>query len=203
MSETHHLSSRQFILDGNWEYSGVLVDYLGIGEIVGDSGIVLIKSSTILSDLTQFIRGNIILMGVVAAFSAMTLLQKSLSHHPAIHLTAWMFGIGFVGCFSLLLLDSVMGNMITCCSLDRVVLQVYVSFTTSPLFRFGVVYSSVFVGGAYFTIGSLFAATQPPVTALLEWAFVGNENEFGCVKLGGMACVCLGIYSFAWIKKVP
>ena len=215
MSETHPIFQvGSLLLTVIGSILVLLADYLGIGREIGsESGIVLVKGSTILSGHTQFICGNIILMGVVAAFSAMTLLQKSLSHHPAIHLTAWMFGTGFMGCFALLLLDSVMANMITGCSLDRAVLQVYVAFTTSSLFRFGVLYSSVFVGGACFTIGSyasshlessvitLFAATQPPVTAVLEWVFVGNE--FGWVKLGGMACVCLGIYSFTWIKKAP
>ena len=189
----------------------LLVDYSGIGRTNGDSDRTEVYDSNIVSDHTQFIRGNIILIGVVAAFSTMTLLQKSLSHHPSIHLTAWMFGIGFLGCFAVLLLDGLMGNMTTGCSLSQAVFQLYVALTTSPTFRFGVLYSALFVGGACFTIGSyasshlessvitLFAATQPPVTAVLEWAWEGNG--FGWMKIGGMTCVCFGIYSFTWIKR--
>lgn len=55
--------------------------------------------------------------------------------------------------------------------------QVYVALTTCPIFRLCVLYSALFVHGACFTIGSyasshldssvitLFAATQPPITA--------------------------------------
>ena len=72
----------------------LLVDYSGVGRMVGGDGDVVGYGSSF-NGHTQFLRGNIILMGVVTAFSAVTLFQKSLSHYPSIHLTAWMFGIGF------------------------------------------------------------------------------------------------------------
>jgi drug/metabolite transporter (DMT)-like permease len=214
LSESHPISQiGSLLLTVIGSIVVLLVDYSGIGRtMIGDGDRTKVNGSNTVIDHTQFIRGNIILMGVVAAFSTMTLLQKSLSHHPSIHLTAWMFGIGFLGCFAVLLLDGLMGNMTTGCSLSQAVFQLYVALTTSPTFRFGVLYSALFVGGACFTIGSyasshlessvitLFAATQPPVTAVLEWAWEGNG--FGWMKICGMACVCFGIYSFTWIKRV-
>ena len=178
----------------------LLVDYSGVGwMVVGDEDVVVFGSS--ISGHTQFLRGNIILMGVVTATSSLTLLQKSLSHYPSIHLTAWMFGIGFLGCLALLLLDGMMGGTITGCSLRQAVLQLHVALTTSSTFQFGVIYSALFVNGACFTIGSyasshldssvitLFAATQPPVTAVLEWFWEGRE--LGWMKLAGRQAFAL------------
>ena len=84
--------------------------------------------------------------------------------------------------------------------------------TTSPTFRYGILYSAFFVGGACFSIASyasshlessvitLFAATQPPITAVLEWIWEGKE--LGWKKIGGMACVGLGMHLFTHIKKL-
>ena len=68
------------------------------------------------------------------------------------------------------------------------------------------------MGGACFSIGSyasshlessvitLFAATQPPITAVLEWIWEGKG--LGWKKLGGMACVGLGMHFFTYIKRL-
>lgn len=194
----------------------LLVDYLGGGHGIPKGSIHhdAIKSNggEVNNDHIQFIRGNMVLMGVVAAYSATALLQKRLNHYPPIQLTAWMFGIAHVGCLCLLLLDSILGSRITGCSLGQALLQLYTAVTTSPTFRYGLLYSAFFVGGACFSIGSyasshlessvitLFAATQPPITAVLEWIWGGKE--LGWKKIGGMACVGLGMWFFTYIKKI-
>jgi drug/metabolite transporter (DMT)-like permease len=161
----------------------------------------------------QFIQGNIVLSGVVAAYSATALLQKQLTHYPPITLTSWMFGIGFLGCFGLLLLDSVLlGGTLTGCTLGQAVSQLHLALTTSPTFQYGLLYSALFVGGACFAIASyasahlessvitLFAACQPPMTAFLEWIWEGKG--FGWKKVFGMCCVCCGMCGFTYIKRL-
>mmetsp|Transcript_42601 Transcript_42601/g.89401 ORF Transcript_42601/g.89401 Transcript_42601/m.89401 type:complete len:539 (-) Transcript_42601:100-1716(-) len=192
----------------------LLVDYLGGGHGIeanddakgGKSGNGAVDSHV------QFIQGNMVLMGVVAAYSATALLQKSLSRYPPIQLTGWMFGIGHLGCLALLLLDSVLGSRITGCTLGQAIAQIYIALTTSPTFRFGLVYSAFFVGGICFSSASyasahlessvvtLFAATQPPITAVLEWIWEGKG--LGWKKLLGMACVGIGMWLFTKIKRL-
>lgn len=167
------------------------------------------------SDNTQFIQGNMVLMGVVAAYSATALLQKQLKHYPPMTLTGWMFSVGFIGCFCALLLDSVfeaVGISITGCTMTQAVHQIYRALSTSPTFRYGLLYACFFVGGMCFSIGSyasshlessvitLFAASQPPITAVLEYIWEGKG--LGWMKLGGMACVGVGMYCFTYIKRV-
>jgi drug/metabolite transporter (DMT)-like permease len=160
----------------------------------------------------QFIQGNMVLSGVVAAYSATALLQKQLTHYPPITLTSWMFGIGFIGCFGSLLLDSVLlGGTLTGCTLGQAVSQLHLALTTSPTFQYGLLYSAFFVGGACFAIASyasahlessvitLFAACQPPMTAVLEWIWEGKG--FGWKKVLGMCCVCCGMCGFTYIKR--
>ena len=190
-------------------------------------------------DHMQFIQGNMVLSGVVAAYSATALLQKQLTHYPPITLTGWMFGIGFIGCFGSLLLDSVLlGGTLTGCTLGQALSQLHLALTTSPTFRFGVFYSAYLVGGACFaskclcssftfvcvnclvsnnkqmemTVASyasshlessvitLFAACQPPMTAVLEWIWEGKG--FGWKKVLGMCCVCCGMCGFTYIKRI-
>ena len=160
----------------------------------------------------QFIRGNLVLLGVVAAYSATALLQKQLTHRPPIQLTSWMFGCGFTGCLCLLTVDSFLGGRITGCSVVQALSQLYVALTTSPTFRYGLLYSALFVGGACFAIGSyasshldssvitLFAATQPPITAVLEWIWEGKG--LGGMKLFGFTLVVTGMYFFTYIKQI-
>ena len=160
----------------------------------------------------QFIRGNLVLLGVVAAYSATALLQKQLTHRPPIQLTSWMFGCGFTGCLCLLTVDSFLGGRITGCSIVQALSQLYVALTTSPTFRYGLLYSALIVGGACFSIGSyasshldssvitLFAATQPPITAVLEWIWEGKG--LGGMKLFGFTLVVTGMYFFTHIKQI-
>jgi len=192
----------------------LLVDYLGGGHgIKGDDAAKDVKSSNgDAKDHLQFVQGNMVLMGVVAAYSATALLQKRLNHYPPIQLTGWMFGIGFLGCLTLLLLDSILGSRITGCTLGQALFQLYIALTTSPTFRYGLLYSAFFVGGVCFSIASyasshlessvitLFAATQPPITAVLEWIWEGKG--LGWKKLGGMGCVGIGMWYFTYIKRL-
>jgi len=192
----------------------LLVDYLGGGHGMkgSDNGAKEINSNSEVDAHLQFIRGNMVLIGVVVAYSATALLQKRLNHYPPIQLTAWMFGIGHLGCLALLLLDSILGSRITGCSLGQALLQLHLAVTTSPTFRYGLLYSALLVGGACFSIGSyasshlessvitLFAATQPPITAVLEWIWEGKG--LGWKKIGGMACVGLGMWLFTYIKRI-
>ena len=195
----------------------LLVDYMGGGHgpPVSAHEARELKSSSKggVNEHMQFIQGNMVLMGVVAAYSATALLQKRLNHYPPIQLTAWMFGIAHVGCFTLLLVDGLLlGSKITGCSLGQALLQLHTALSTSPTFRYGLLYSAFFVGGACFSIGSyasshlessvitLFAATQPPITAVLEWIWEGKG--LGWKKLGGMACVGLGMHFFTYIKRL-
>ena len=164
-------------------------------------------------DHMQFIQGNMVLSGIVAAYSATALLQKQLNHYPPITLTGWMFGIGCIGCFGALLLDSILlGGTLTGCTLGQALSQLYLALTTSPTFRYGLLYSAYFVGGACFAIASyasshlessvitLFAACQPPMTAGLEWIWEGKG--FGWKKVVGMCFVCCGMCGFTYIKRV-
>ena len=164
-------------------------------------------------DHIQFIQGNMVLSGVVAAYSATALLQKQLTHYPPITLTGWMFSIGFLGCFGSLLLDSILlGGTLTGCTLGEALSQLYLALTTSPTFRYGLLYSAYFVGGACFAIASyasshlessvitLFAACQPPMTAVLEWIWEGKG--FGWKKVVGMLLVCCGMCCFTYIKRL-
>jgi drug/metabolite transporter (DMT)-like permease len=164
----------------------------------------------------QFIQGNIVLMGVIGAYTATSLLQKQLTHYPSITLTAWMFMSGFAYCCCLLVVDSalysVRGTNITGCTLGQAIYQLSIAFKTSPTFRYGLVYASLFVGGACFTIMNyasshleassitLFAATQPPITAVLE--FIWEGKELGFKKICGMICVGIGMLCFTRIKKL-
>ena len=160
----------------------------------------------------QIIQGNMLLSGVVASYSATSLLQKQLTRHPPITLTGWMFCIGFICCFCLLLLDSfLVGGTLTGCTLGQAVKQL-LALTTSATFQYGLLYSALFVGGACFSIGSyasahlessvitLFAACQPPMTAVLEWIWEGMG--FGWKKGFGMCCVCCGLFGFTYIKRL-
>ncbi|KAL7467919.1 hypothetical protein ACHAXS_008153 [Conticribra weissflogii] len=163
----------------------------------------------------EFLQGNMVLMGVVAAYSAMALLQKRLNHYPPMTLTGWMFGFGFVGCISSVLLDSLLVNIginITGCTLHQCIRQIYRALTTSPTFRYGLLYACFFVGGICFSIASyaashlessvitLFAACQPPMTAVLEWIWEGKG--LGWKKIFGMLCVGMGMWCFTYIKQV-
>mmetsp|Transcript_18762 Transcript_18762/g.39326 ORF Transcript_18762/g.39326 Transcript_18762/m.39326 type:complete len:221 (+) Transcript_18762:1-663(+) len=151
-------------------------------------------------------------MGVVAAYSSTTLLQKRLNHYPPLQLTGWMFGIGFTGCFTLLLLGSIPGSRITGCTLGEALGQLYTALTTSRTFRYGILYSAIFVSGVTMSINSyasshlessvitLFSATQPPITAVLEWVWEGKG--LGWKKLCGMGCVGIGMWCFTYIKRV-
>jgi uncharacterized membrane protein YeaQ/YmgE (transglycosylase-associated protein family) len=89
----------------------------------------------------QFIRGNIVLMGITGAYSATSLLQKQLTHYPPISLTAWMFLSGFACCCCLLVVDSalysVKGTNITGCTFGQAISQLSMAFKTSPTFRYG------------------------------------------------------------------
>ena len=191
----------------------LLVDYLGGGHgMPKRAGDDVIEINSASSSHIQFIRGNMVLSGLVASYSATALLQKRLNHYRPIQLTSWMFGIGFIGCFMVLLLDSVLGGILTGCTLEKALVQLYAAVTTSPTFRYGILYSAFFVGGACFSIASyasshlessvitLFAATQPPITAVLEWIWEGKG--LGWKKIGGMACVGLGMHLFTHIKKL-
>ncbi|KAL7544093.1 hypothetical protein ACHAXR_013543 [Thalassiosira sp. AJA248-18] len=198
----------------------LLVDYLGGGHGIkgvndGDGATTQddIKISNAgVNEHMQFIRGNMVLMGLVVAYSATALLQKRLNRYPPIQLTAWMFGIGFIGCLTVLILDSIFGSRISGCTLGEALIQLYAALTTSPTFRYGLLYSAFFVGGASFSIVSyasshlessvitLFAAMQPPITAVLEWIWEGKE--LGWKKIGGMCCVGLGMWGFTYIKRV-
>ena len=164
-------------------------------------------------DHMQFIQGNMVLSGLVAAYSATALLQKQLNHYPPITLTGWMFGIGFIGSFGSLLLDSVLlGGTLTGCTLGQAVSQLHLALTTSPTFQYGLLYSAFFVGGGCFAIASyaschlessvitLFAACQPPMTAVMEWIWEGKG--FGWKKVIGMCCVCGGMCGFTYIKRL-
>ena len=163
----------------------------------------------------EFLQGNMVLMGVVASYSAMALLQKRLNHHPPMTLTGWMFGIGFLGCICLVLLDSLLimiGINISGCTLRQCLEQIYRALSTSPTFRYGLLYSCFFVGAVCFSIASyaashlessvitLFAACQPPMTAVLEWIWEGKG--LGWKKIGGMVCVGVGMWIFTYIKRV-
>ena len=164
-------------------------------------------------DHMQFIQGNIVLSGIVAAYSATALLQKQLNHYPPITLTGWMFGIGCSVCFVSLFLDSILfGGTLTGCTLGQALSQLHLALKTSPTFRYGLFYSAYFVGGACFAIASyasshlessvitLFAACQPPMTAVLEWIWEGKG--FGWKKVLGMCCVCCGMCGFTYIKRI-
>ena len=161
----------------------------------------------------EFIQGNMVLSGVVAAYSATALLQKQLTHYPPMTLTGWMFAIGCIGCFVSLLLDSLLlGGTLTGSTLGQALSQLHLALTTSPTFRYGLFYSAYFVGGACFAIASyasshlessvitLFAACQPPMTAVLEWIWEGKG--FGWKKVLGMCCVCCGMCGFTYIKRI-
>lgn len=195
----------------------VVVDYSSGGHGLKREETARESSTGWIASHLQFIQGNIVFIGLVAAYSATALLQRRLANHPPIHLTGWMFGIGFLGCFSLLLLESIlesagMGGRIVGCNLGQALLQIYTALTTSPTFRYGILYSSVFVGGACFSIASyasshlessvitLFAAAQPPITAVLEWVWEGKE--LGWKKIAGMACVGTGMCFFTYIKNL-
>ncbi|KAL7520200.1 hypothetical protein ACHAWX_004942 [Stephanocyclus meneghinianus] len=163
----------------------------------------------------KFMQGNILLVGVVAAYSAMALLQKQLNHYPPITLTGWMFASGFVGCCCLLVVDYVLqdikGVSITGCTIQQAIIQISIAFRSSPTFRYGFMYACFFVSGTCFSISSyasshlessvitLFAACQPPITAVLEWIWEGKE--LGGKKIFGMLCVCAGMVCFTRIKK--
>ncbi|KAL3780729.1 hypothetical protein HJC23_001011 [Cyclotella cryptica] len=164
----------------------------------------------------QFIQGNIVLVGIVAAYSAMALLQKQLNHYPPITLTGWMFGSGFMGCFCLLVVDYVLehirGVSITGCTIKQAICQLSIALSVSPTFRYGLMYACLFVGGTCFSISSyasshlessvitLFAACQPPITAVLEWIWEGKE--LGGQKIFGMVCVCAGMVCFTHVKRI-
>ncbi|KAK1745109.1 hypothetical protein QTG54_004400 [Skeletonema marinoi] len=47
---------------------------------------------------------------------------------------------------------------------------------------------------------TLFAACQPPMTAVLEWIWEGKG--FGWKKVLGMCCVCCGMCGFTYIKRI-
>jgi len=194
----------------------LLVDYMGGGHGMHPHHII---KAVVPSDINsaaeahvQFIRGNMVLAGIVAAYSATALLQKRLNHYPPLQLTGWMFGIANIGCFTLLLVDSILGGVLTGCSLGQALIQLYAALTTSPTFRYGLLYSAFFVGGACFSIASyasshlessvitLFAAAQPPITAVLEWIWEGKG--LGWKKVFGMVCVGLGMHFFTYIKKI-
>ncbi|KAL7534041.1 hypothetical protein ACHAWF_004698 [Thalassiosira exigua] len=115
----------------------LLVDYLGGHNVRGDDE----RGKDGVNAHMQFIQGNTVLMGVVAAYSATALLQKQLTRFPPLQLTAWMFGIGHVGCLTLLMLDSILGSRLTGCSLGQSLRQLYLALHTSPTFLYGLLYS--------------------------------------------------------------
>ena len=189
----------------------LLVDFLGAHNSIKDEdGEVVGHASH-----WQFIRGNILLMGITGTYAAMSLLQKQLTHFPPITLTGWMFASGFLGCCTLLLLDSALygmrGATLTGCTMELAITQLSVALSTSPTFRFGMIYAALFVGSACFSIMNyasshldasiitLFAAIQPPITAVLE--FIWEGKELGFKKIIGMVCVGIGMCSFTHIKK--
>ena len=189
----------------------LLVDFLGAhNSITDEDGATIGHASH-----WQFIRGNIVLMGIAGAYAATSLLQKQLTHYPPVTLTAWMFAAGFMSSCCLLAFESVLQNLrgatITGCTLGQAISQLSIAINTSPTFRYGLVYASFFVGGACFSIMSyasshldasiitLFAAIQPPITAVLEWIWEGKE--LGMKKISGMICVGLGMLCFTHIKK--
>lgn len=187
----------------------LLVDFLGGGHGIPESS----GGSKESNDHVQFIQGNMVLVGVVVAYSATALLQKRLNNYPPIHLTGWMFGIGFLGCLTLLLVDTILlGSRITGVTLSQSLVQIHLAFSTSPTFRYGFLYSALFVGCLCFSISSyasahlessvitLFAAMQPPMTAVLELIWEGKG--LGWKKLVGMICVGLGMQCFTYIKRV-
>jgi drug/metabolite transporter (DMT)-like permease len=108
-------------------------------------------------------------------------------------------------------LQNLRGATITGCTMRQAISQLTIALSTSPTFRYGVVYASFFVGGACFSIMSyasshldasiitLFAAIQPPITAVLEWIWEGKE--LGVKKIFGMICVGIGMLCFTYIKK--
>ena len=189
----------------------LLVDFLGVHNSIRDEDGATIGHAS----HWQFIRGNIVLMGISGAYAATSLLQKQLTHYPPITLTAWMFVSGFVSTCCLLIFDSALQNLrgatVTGCTLGQAISQLSIALKTSPTFRYGLVYASFFVGGACFSIMSyasshldasiitLFAAIQPPITAVLEWIWEGKE--LGLKKICGMICVGLGMLCFTHIKK--
>lgn len=190
----------------------LLVDF--IGAITNSDGGGMSNSGEH-ANHWQFIRGNIVLMGIVAAYSAMSLLQKQLTHYPPITLTGWMFASGFVGCSCLLVVDNILeyvrGASISGCTIRQAISQLSMALGTSPTFRLGLVYACLFVGGTCFSIMSyasshlessvitLFAAIQPPITAVLEWIWEGKE--LGAKKILGMICVVIGMFCFTHIKR--
>jgi drug/metabolite transporter (DMT)-like permease len=189
----------------------LLVDFLGAHNSIKDEDGTTIGHAS----HWQFIRGNLVLMGITGAYAAMSLLQKQLTHYPPITLTGWMFATSFLCCCFLLLMDSGLQNLrgatITGCTMRQAISQLTIALSTSPTFRYGVVYASFFVGGACFSIMSyasshldasiitLFAAIQPPITAVLEWIWEGKE--LGVKKIFGMICVGIGMLCFTYIKK--
>lgn len=190
----------------------LLVDYLGGGHGIKSAEEKAADGSGG-GEHMQFIRGNMLLLALIAAYSATALLQKRLNHYPPIQLTAWMFGIGHIGCLTLLTLDSLFfGSRLTGCNLGQALIQLYTAMTSSPTFRYGLLYSALFVGGACFSIMSyasshlessvitLFAALQPPITAVLEWIWEGKG--LGYTKCTAMCCVLLGMHFFTYIKRV-
>lgn len=192
----------------------VVVDYSAGGHGIKSEGMAKDVESDLnwVNEHIRFIEGNIIFVGLVAAYSATALLQRRLNNYPPIHLTGWMFGIAFVGCFLLLLAESILGSRIVGCSLGQALLQIYMALRTSPTFRYGLLYSAVFVGGVCFSIGSyasshlessvitLFAAAQPPITAVLELIWEGKS--LGWKKTAGMGCVGAGMCMFTYIKSL-
>lgn len=85
----------------------LLIDFFGAhNKVTDDAGEIIGHANH-----WEFIRGNIVLMGIIGAYSAMSLLQKQLTHYPPITLTGWMTVLGFVGCCCLLLMDSMLEIM--------------------------------------------------------------------------------------------
>ena len=158
----------------------LLIDFYGSHNKVADEAGEIIGHA----NHWEFIRGNIVLMGIIGAYSAMSLLQKQLTHYPPVTLTRWMMAFGFVGCCCLLVMDSMLetlrGTTITGCNFGQAISQFTTAWVSSPTFRYGMVYASLFVGRACFSIMSyaslhldasiitLFAAIQPPITAVME-----------------------------------
>merc|ERR1712238_294129 len=192
----------------------VVVDYLGGGHGLKSEDVTknIESTSSWVNDHLQFIQGNVVFIGLVAAYSATALLQRRLNNYPPIHLTGWMFGIAFAALWGLLLLESILGTRIIGCNLGQALFQIYIALTTSPTFRYGLLYSSFLVGGACFSVASyasfhlessvitLFAAAQPPITAVLELIWEGKA--LGIVKVAGMGCVGSGMCIFTYIKSL-
>eukprot|EP00956_Cyclotella_meneghiniana_P003102 scaffold3795_cov33-Cyclotella_meneghiniana.AAC.1 len=190
----------------------LLIDFFGAHNKVTDheTGEIIGHANHL-----EFIRGNIVLMAIIGAYSSMSLLQKQLTHYPPITLTGWMMANGFLGCCCLLLIDSVLdtlrGSTITGCNFGQAISQFTTAWVSSPTFRYGMVYASLFVGGACFSIMSyasshldasiitLFAAIQPPITAVMEWIWEGKE--LGWKKIIAMIFVGIGMFGFTYIKK--